>query len=83
VLQLGRLLALATNIRLGWKGVQGTNTLAYYENPLIADKKFYNIGRDRKELLMLAPNAGSLTLEWSPFISGHAMEIFDKVFFSR
>jgi hypothetical protein len=28
---LGRLLALPTNIRLGWKGVPGTNALAYYE----------------------------------------------------
>jgi hypothetical protein len=28
----GRLLALPTNIRLGWKGLPGTNTLAYYEN---------------------------------------------------
>ncbi len=26
---LGRLLALSTNIRLGWKGLLGTNTLAY------------------------------------------------------
>jgi hypothetical protein len=33
------LLALSTNIRLGWKGVPGTNTLAYYENQLITDKK--------------------------------------------
>jgi hypothetical protein len=29
----GRLLALPTNIRLGWKGLPGTSTLAYYENP--------------------------------------------------
>jgi len=29
----GRLLASATNIRLGWRGLPGTNTLAYYENP--------------------------------------------------
>jgi len=27
----GRLLALSTNIRLGRKGLRGTNTLAYYE----------------------------------------------------
>jgi hypothetical protein len=27
----GKLLALTTNIRLGWKGLQGKNTLAYYE----------------------------------------------------
>jgi hypothetical protein len=33
---------VTTNIRLGWKGLPGTNTLAYYENPQI--KKFYRIG---------------------------------------
>jgi len=27
-----RLLALTTNIRLGWKGLPGAYTLAYYEN---------------------------------------------------
>jgi hypothetical protein len=27
---LGRLLGLPTNIRLGWKSLPGTNTLAYY-----------------------------------------------------
>jgi hypothetical protein len=27
----GRLLALPTKIRVGWKGLPGTNTLAYYE----------------------------------------------------
>jgi hypothetical protein len=26
------LLALPTKTRLGWKGLPGTNTLAYYEN---------------------------------------------------
>jgi hypothetical protein len=26
-------LALPANIRLGWKGLSGTNTLAYYQNP--------------------------------------------------
>jgi hypothetical protein len=39
-----RLLALPKNIRLGWKGLQGTNSLAYYvhlENTAV--KKFYNI----------------------------------------
>jgi hypothetical protein len=30
-LLLARLLALPTNIRLGWKGLPGTNALAYYE----------------------------------------------------
>jgi hypothetical protein len=28
----GRLLALLTNVRLGWKGLPGTNTLVYYEH---------------------------------------------------
>ncbi len=28
----GRLLALPTNIRLGWRGFPGINTLAYYEH---------------------------------------------------
>ena len=27
--------APTTNIRLGWKGLPGTNSLAYFENPLI------------------------------------------------
>jgi hypothetical protein len=30
---LGRLLALPTNIRLGWQYLPGSNTLAYYESP--------------------------------------------------
>ena len=29
----GRLLASPTNNKLGWYGLPGTNTLAYYENP--------------------------------------------------
>jgi len=29
----GRPLPLPTNTRLGWTGLPGTNTLAYYENP--------------------------------------------------
>jgi len=28
----GMLLALPTNIRLGWKGLPGTNTVAYYKH---------------------------------------------------
>ncbi len=28
----GRLLALPTNIRLDWKGLTGTNTIAYYRH---------------------------------------------------
>jgi len=29
---LGQALALPTNIILGWKGLPGSNTIAYYEN---------------------------------------------------
>jgi hypothetical protein len=36
---LGRLLALPVNIRLGWKGLLGTNTLAYCEHVYTADVK--------------------------------------------
>ncbi len=38
---LGRLLALPTNIRISWKGLAGTSTLAYYENSLITNKKSF------------------------------------------
>ncbi len=38
---LGQTPALPTNIRLGWKDFPGTNTLAYYENPLITGLKSF------------------------------------------
>ena len=37
----GRLPALPTNIKLGCKGLPGTNTLAYYENPFITAVKIF------------------------------------------
>ncbi len=37
----GRPLASLTNIRLGWKGLPETNTLAYCENPLITAVKSF------------------------------------------
>jgi hypothetical protein len=41
----GRLLASPTNIRLGWKGMPGTNTLAYYKNlQITAVKSFISSG---------------------------------------
>jgi hypothetical protein len=41
----GWLLALLTNIRLGWQYLPETNTLAYYGNPYVyEEKKFYDIG---------------------------------------
>jgi hypothetical protein len=39
----GRLLALLTDIRLGWKGLPGTNVLASYEVTTYVRKKFYSI----------------------------------------
>jgi hypothetical protein len=39
---LGQAPTLPANIRLGWKGLPGTNTLAYYEN--YGRKMFYSTG---------------------------------------
>ncbi len=38
---LGRLLASPTNVRLGWKGLPRTNTLAYYKNLTITAVKSF------------------------------------------
>jgi hypothetical protein len=38
---LGKLLALPKNIRLGWKGLSGTNTLAYYKHLYITGFKSF------------------------------------------
>jgi hypothetical protein len=39
-------MALPTNIRLGWKGLSGTNTLRYYKNSLNTDvKSFTKLGQ--------------------------------------
>jgi hypothetical protein len=35
------LAALPTNIRLGWKGLPETNSLAYYKNPYITAVNFF------------------------------------------
>ncbi len=36
--------ASLASIKLGWKGLEGTNTLAYYEQSQIAElEKFHNI----------------------------------------
>jgi hypothetical protein len=45
---LGHTVALPANIRLGWKGLLGTNTQAYYENPYItAVKSFIGLVPER------------------------------------
>jgi len=38
---LGRLLALLTNIRLGWKGLPGTSSLAYWGHSKITGLKSF------------------------------------------
>jgi hypothetical protein len=40
----GRLLGLPTNLRLGWKSLAGSTTLAFYENSQIKAVKSYHIG---------------------------------------
>jgi hypothetical protein len=40
-LLFGRLLSSPTNVKLGWKSLPGTNTLAYYKNPYITDKESF------------------------------------------
>ncbi len=46
---LDKLLALPAIIRLGWKGLLGTNALAYCENSEITDRigKFVNYGQKK------------------------------------
>ncbi len=42
---MGKFLTLLANIRLGWKGLLRTNTLAYYERLQITDvKSFITMG---------------------------------------
>jgi hypothetical protein len=38
----GKLLALPTNVGLGWKGVRGTNTLAYFTSLTARKKKKFH-----------------------------------------
>jgi hypothetical protein len=49
----GRLLALPSNIRLGWKGLQGTNTRSLLRTFVnYGLKKFYNIEPCLQELIV-------------------------------
>jgi hypothetical protein len=36
--------SLPENIRLGWKGLPGTNTVAYYNHSFVIGAKSFNIG---------------------------------------
>jgi hypothetical protein len=59
----GRLLALPTNIRLGCKGLPGTNALAYYKNLL---KSFIGLAPGRRSLSIPVLNA-TFFLLWHLF----------------
>ncbi len=49
---LGRIVVLPTNIRLDWKGLPGTNTLAHYENSkILTVKSFIRLDLGQKEFL--------------------------------
>jgi hypothetical protein len=50
---------LSTNLRLGWKGLSGTNTLAYYKHSLIVVVKSF-ITLTPGCLLHNSPNSWSL-----------------------
>ncbi len=39
----GKVLVLITTVRLGWKGLQGKNTVAYYEKYINYGQKNYNL----------------------------------------
>jgi hypothetical protein len=59
-----RLLALPTNIKLGWKCLPVTNTLAYYENSKVtAVKSFITLTSDAAQK---QPKAGRLSLQLCP-----------------
>ncbi len=55
---LGKLLALPTNIILGWKSLPGTNTLAQYENSYITAVKSF---------ITLSPGANVIKKFWPKF----------------
>jgi hypothetical protein len=49
VLHPGRLLRLPTKRRLWWKGIEVTNTLAYYDTATIAAVKSFIVQNPGKE----------------------------------
>jgi hypothetical protein len=53
---LGQALILTTNIRLGWKGLPGINTLAYLTGASVAKKQVF-------EILKPGPNFIKLSTE--------------------
>ncbi len=69
---LGQTPALPTNIRLGWKGLSGTNTLAYYEKPKITCIKSF---------IILAPDV-ILNLNFCPNYFSFFIWVKNSLFFT-
>jgi len=76
------LLASPTKIRLGWKGLPGTNTIAYLEHPYFVNVKwFITLAPDfagkattiltwcYDDPLNFQANFSNLTLEWSSVVA--------------
>ncbi len=53
-------LALLANIRLGWKGMLGTCSLAYYVNSFTTVKGFITLGSDDDDDWRLCASSSSL-----------------------
>ncbi len=53
---MSKLLALPTNIRLGWRGLPGTNTLVYYEHSSITTAKSFITSGPISDFLLIAFN---------------------------
>ena len=65
----GRLLASPTNTRLGWKGLPGINTLAYYENSLITPAKSFIVQAPRGYTRMENVKGASLQQRTLKFVN--------------
>ncbi len=60
----GEVLGLPTNIRLGWKGLKGKNTLAYCEHSKFTNlKSFMTFGSGSINCLCSKPGSNYLTIE--------------------
>ncbi len=71
----GRLLASPTNTTLGWKGLPGTNTLAYYENPYNTAVKSFIVQAAKESALF-----GGIRIRW-PMLNTLAYSNFQQRYF--
>ncbi len=73
----GRLLALPTNIRLGWKGLPGKNALAYYEKSKLTAIKSFIILATGSSGEMLKEMRSKKIRRMSRFVKGSVVAILD------